>query len=131
MCTRMIPLTYDEAAAVLESREHAGRAHVARRDEFDPVYDAYPGSRVPAYVMDSHGRLVTVKLAWGFTFGGQAGAVFNTRIETALDQLRCARRCSIRDLVWSPGQTRSSRWASPPLKQRRSTGWQLSSSPRV
>ena len=88
----MIPLTYDEAAAALDAREHTGRARVAHRDEFDPVYDAYPGSEVPVYVMDSHGRLVTVKLTWGFTLEGRPGVVFNTRIETALDQLRRGRR---------------------------------------
>ena len=92
MCTRMIPLTYDEAAAALDAREHTGRARIAHRDEFDPVYDAYPGSEVPAYVMDSHGRLATVKLTWGFALEGRPGAVFNTRIETAFDQLRRGRR---------------------------------------
>ena len=85
MCTRMIPLTYDEATAALDSRERTGRARVARRDEFDPVYDAYPGSDVPAYVMDSTGRLVTGKLSWGFALEGKRGAVSNARIETALE----------------------------------------------
>ena len=88
----MIPLTYDEAAAALDAREHRGRAHIARRDEFDPVYDAYPGSEVPAYVMDGAGRLATVKLTWGFALEGRRAAVYNTRIETALDQLRRGRR---------------------------------------
>lgn len=92
VCTRMIPLTYDEAAAALDAREHRGRAHIARRDEFDPVYDAYPGSEVPAYVMDGAGRLATVKLTWGFALEGRRAAVYNTRIETALDQLRRGRR---------------------------------------
>lgn len=92
MCTRMIPLTYDEAADALDSREHTGRARITRRDEFDPVYDAYPGSEVPAYVMDGNGRLVTVKLTWGFALEGRRAAVYNTRIETALDQLRRGRR---------------------------------------
>lgn len=92
MCTRIIPLTYDEAAAALDSRERTGRAGIARRDEFDPVYDAYPGSAAPAYVMDSTGFLVTVKLAWGFALEGKRGAVCNTRIETALEQLRLGRR---------------------------------------
>lgn len=92
MCTRMIPLTYDEAADALDSREHTGRARITRRDEFDPVYDAYPGSEVPAYVMDGNGRLVTVKLIWGFALEGRRAAVYNTRIETALDQLRRGRR---------------------------------------
>ena len=67
VCTRMIPLTYDEAVAALDAHEHTGRARVARRDEFDSVCDAYPGSEVPAYVMDSYGRLATVKLIWGYT----------------------------------------------------------------
>lgn len=91
VCTRMIPLTYDEAVAALDAHEHTGRARVARRDEFDPVCDAYPGSEVPAYVMDSYGRLATVKLIWGYTLEGRRAAVYNTRIETALDQLRRGR----------------------------------------
>ena len=91
VCTRMIPLTYDEAVAALDSREHTGRARITRRDEFGPVYDAYPGSEVLAYIMDGNGRLVTVKLTWGFTLEGRPGAVFNTRIETALGQLRRGR----------------------------------------
>lgn len=92
MCTRMIPLTYDEAVAALDSREHTGRARITRCDEFDPVYDAYPGSEVSAYVMDGNARLVTVKLTWGFALEGRRAAVYNTRIETALDQLRRGRR---------------------------------------
>lgn len=88
MCTRMIPLTYDKAAAALDAREHTGAPAFSRRDEFDPVHDAYPGSEVPTYILDSHGPLATVKLTWGFTLEGRPGAVFNTRIETALDQLR-------------------------------------------
>lgn len=92
VCTRMIPLTYDETAAALDAREHRGRAHIARRDEFDPVYDAYPGSEVPAYVMDGAGRLATVKLTWGFALEGRRAAVFNTRIETALAQIGRVRR---------------------------------------
>ncbi len=92
VCTRMIPLTYDEAAAALDAREHTGRARVAHRDEFDPIYDAYPGSEVPAYGMDGDGRLATVKLTWGFALEGRCAAVYNTRIETALDQLRRGRR---------------------------------------
>lgn len=88
----MCPLTIDEAVAALDSHEHTGRARVARRDEFDPVYDACPGFKVPAYVMDSHGRLATVKLIWGCTLEGRSGTVFNIRIEAALDQLRRGRR---------------------------------------
>lgn len=92
MCARMAPLTYDEAVAALDAREHTGRARITRRDEFDPVYDAYPGSEVPAYVMDGSGRLSTVKLTWWFALEGRRAAVFNTRIETALAQIRQGRR---------------------------------------
>ncbi len=31
MCTRMIPLTYDKAAAALDAREHTGRARLTDR----------------------------------------------------------------------------------------------------
>ncbi len=41
--------------------------------------------------MDGNGRLVTVKLTWGFMLEGRCAAVFNTRIETALGQLRRGR----------------------------------------
>lgn len=88
MCVRMVPLTYEEAVAALDSRERTGRARIGRRDEFDPVYDAYPGSEVPAYVTDSADRLAVAKLTWGFALEGRRGLVYNTRIETALDQLR-------------------------------------------
>lgn len=88
MCVRMVPLTYEEAVVALDSRERTGRARIGRRDEFDPVYDAYPGSEVPAYVTDSAGRLAVAKLTWGFALEGRRGLVYNTRIETALDQLR-------------------------------------------
>ena len=92
MCTRMIPLTYDEAVAALDAREHTGRARVAHRDELDPIYDAYPGSEVPAYVLDGNGCLVTVKLRWGFALEGRRAAVFNTRVEGAFAQIRQGRR---------------------------------------
>lgn len=42
--------------------------------------------------MDSTGRLVTVKLAWGFALEGKRGAVYNTRTKTTLEQLRLGRR---------------------------------------
>ncbi len=71
MCARMVPLTYDEAAAALDAREHAGRARITRRGELDPVYDAYPGSEAPAYVMDGNGCLATVELTWGVCTRGR------------------------------------------------------------
>ena len=92
MCARRVPLTYDEAAAALDAREHAGRARITRRGELDLVYDAYPGFEAPAYVMDGNGCLATVKLTWGFALEGGCAAVFNTRTETAFAQIRQGRR---------------------------------------
>lgn len=89
MCVRMSPLTYEEAACALESLRETGRARVAPDgDRLNPIYDAHPGSEVPAFVPGSDGRLAVVRLSWGFPLEGRAHAVFNTRIETALDQFR-------------------------------------------
>lgn len=92
MCVRMCPLTYEEACEALAERARSGRARVARDDGFDPFRDAYPGAEVPAYVLDGSGSLATVRLEWGFPLEGRKRAVYNTRIETALAQLRQGRR---------------------------------------
>ena len=93
MCTRMCPLTYDEAQEALEARAATGHARMARRNALcEPIRDAYPGSKVPAYVPDAAGDLATISLNWGFPLEGRKNAVFNTRIESALAQLRQGRR---------------------------------------
>lgn len=92
MCVRMCPLSFEEAQDALEAREQTGRARVKRADEFDADFDAYPGARVPAYVPGPDGGLVTVTLTWGFSLEGKKGSVYNTRIESALEQLRQGRR---------------------------------------
>lgn len=91
MCQRMCPLTYEEARDALAARGETGRARVAARDGFDPALDAYPGSTVAAYVPDGEGGLTTVPLIWGFDGPRSGRTVFNTRIETALAQLRDGR----------------------------------------
>lgn len=94
MCVRMCPLTVDEAQGVLDLRyadeDTAPRpAHVIRDlDETTPAPDAYPGSLVPVFVPGARGRLVVAQLTWGFPRGGQEHVVFNTRIESALAQLK-------------------------------------------
>ena len=80
MCVRMCPLSFEEAQDALEAREQTGRARVKRAD------------RVPAYVPGPDGGLVTVTLTWGFSLEGKKGSVYNTRIESALEQLRQGRR---------------------------------------
>lgn len=92
MCVRMCPLSFEEARDALEVRKQTGRARVKRADEFDADFDAYPGARVPAYVPGPDGNLVTVALTWGFSLEGKKGSVYNTRIESALEQLRQGRR---------------------------------------
>lgn len=51
-----------------------------------------PGSQVPLFVPDGAGGLRVATLEWGFPLDGKPHAVFNTRIESALDQLRRGRR---------------------------------------
>lgn len=92
MCVRMCPLSFEEAQDALEAREQTGRARVKHADEFDADFDAYPGARVPVYVPGPDGGLVTVTLTWGFSLEGKKGSVYNTRIESALEQLRQGRR---------------------------------------
>ena len=53
----------------------------------DPLHDARPGSLVSAYVSEG-GGLAVARLTWGFPLDGKPNAVFNTRIESALEQLR-------------------------------------------
>lgn len=88
MCQRMCPLTVEEAEEILASREATGHARLAEDIDFDPARDAYPGAHVAAFVPDEHGKLTVASLTWGFTTPGRPRPVFNTRIETALDQLR-------------------------------------------
>ena len=91
MCQRMCPLSYEEAQEVLESRERTGRARLDADEDFDPARDAYPGSLVAAFIPGEDGRLMTASLTWGFDAPSGSRTVFNTRIETALAQLRDGR----------------------------------------
>lgn len=91
MCVRFSPLTAEEAQAVLDARGsgHHGIRFIERPD---PIHDARPGSTVPLFVSDGAGGLKVAKLEWGFPLDGKPNAVFNTRIESALEQLRRGRR---------------------------------------
>lgn len=91
MCVRMCPLTAEEAQAVLDARG-TGRHGIPPVEEPDPTRDARPGSQVPLYVPDGAGDLRVATLSWGFPLDGKPHAVFNTRIESALEQLRRGRR---------------------------------------
>ena len=91
MCVRICPLTEDEARSALEAR--GSGAHAIRYiDGTSGLGDAYPGARVPVYVPGGEGALEVEMLEWGLPLEGRPNAVFNTRIETALEQLRVGRR---------------------------------------
>lgn len=87
----MCPLTVEEARAVLGARG-TGRHTIRYIEAPDPLRDARPGSQVPLFVPDGAGGFRVATLEWGFPLDGRPHAVFNTRIETALDQLRLGRR---------------------------------------
>lgn len=97
MCHRITPLTLHEAEAAIEELHQTGRARVPARDAGSaPVPDAYPGTQVPLFVMDDAGALQAQMAAWGFDGPGRGARggkklVFNTRIETALEQLETGR----------------------------------------
>ena len=92
MCVRISPLTEEEAESMLAARGMGGDHAIRYVEAPDPTRDARPGSRVPVYVPGKAGGLEVVALEWGFPLDGRPHAVFNTRIETALDQLRLGRR---------------------------------------
>lgn len=87
MCVRMCPLTAEEAQAVLDARATPGTHAIRYVDRPDPTLDARPGSLVPVYI-PKDGGLAVAQLTWGFELNGKPNAVFNTRIESALEQLR-------------------------------------------
>lgn len=91
MCVRMCPLTMEEAQAVLDARATPGAHAIRYIERPDPLHDARPGSLVPVYVPEGDG-LAVARLTWGFPLDGKPNAVFNTRIESALEQLRPGRR---------------------------------------
>ncbi len=90
MCVRMCPLTADKAQAVLDARATPGAHAIRYIERPDPLRDARPGSLVPVYVPEGD-DLAVARLAWGFPLDGKPNAVFNTRIESALEQLRLGR----------------------------------------
>lgn len=91
MCVRMCPLTMEEAQAVLDARATPGAHAIRYIERPDPLRDARPRRLVPVYVPEGRG-LAVARLTWGFPLDGKPNAVFNTRIESALEQLRLGRR---------------------------------------
>lgn len=93
MCHRMLPLQRPELEEALRQMDATGHARVPRREPGVVVPDAYPGTQVPLFVLGDSGELEVAELCWGFDarVGGRSKRVFNTRMETALEQARTGR----------------------------------------
>ena len=93
MCHRVSPLLFEELTEALDSLRATGHARIPQRDLSRDVPDAYPGHPLPLFVPDEFGELEVAECTWGFNMSGdkRSKLVFNTRIETALDQLRQGR----------------------------------------
>lgn len=83
---RFCPLTAEEAQAVPNARG-TGRHAIRYIEMPDPLHDDRPDSTVPLFAPDGAGGIRTATLSWGFPLDGKPHAVFNTRIESALEQL--------------------------------------------
>ena len=88
MCHRFAPLTLDELEEALASRGRGGRAAFCARDV---APDAYPGSSVPVAMPTYDAGLQAAVLTWGFTTASTSKRIFNTRLDTALEQARTGR----------------------------------------
>ena len=93
MCHRIEPLRLSDLFAALEALRTSGRARVPARDSGMAVPDAYPGKKIPLFIPTLEGSLEPTELTWGFDAPANASSklVFNTRIETALSQVRWGR----------------------------------------
>lgn len=108
MCHRIVPLTLPELDAARASADGGGRASVPAEGTGEAA-EAYPGTAIPVLVPRrpiGPGERVgmedfeVVPMVWGFEMAPQRDAaasrpatsrpklIYNTRIETALDQLR-------------------------------------------
>ena len=94
MCHRISPLLIEELREALRLLGETGRARVPQREPGFVVPDCYPGKQLPLFVPDDSGALEAVELTWGFDNpvpGAKSKYVFNTRIETAISQMRSGR----------------------------------------
>lgn len=82
MCTRISPISMEEAQAVAESHSKRGRARVMMDPHaLNPIHDAHPGDYVACLVTDGYRGLTAQNLTWGFDLEGKRCAVFIARIE--------------------------------------------------
>ena len=88
MCYKVSPVLLTELEEAILALKTSGRAKLPRRDPSRVVPDAYPGSRLATILPAAGGGFEAAELTWGFDApsGGRGKYVYNTRIETALDQ---------------------------------------------
>lgn len=88
MCYKVSPVLLTELEEALLMLRVSGRAKLPRRDPSQAVPDAYPGSRLATILPTADGGFEAAELTWGFDSprGAKGKYVYNTRIETALDQ---------------------------------------------
>ncbi len=93
MCHRITPLLASELQQALNDLASTGRARIPSRDPNIVVPDAYPGTQVPLFTTTEEGSLQVAVLSWGFsaTIAGKSKRVFNTRLDTALQQATTGR----------------------------------------
>lgn len=87
MCTRFTPLSHTEAQSVLDSLYKTGSAHIRNQDSAGEAADAYPGTTVPLFVLGPDNKLFTQSARWGFESDHLGKLLFNTRIETACNNI--------------------------------------------
>ncbi len=98
MCHRVTPVTMEELQLALDLYQTTGHARIPK-DAIAPK-DAYPGAKLPTIVRSPSGGLAAEELIWGFSSSQpKRNRVFNTRLETALSQLR------MREGMWADAIT--------------------------
>lgn len=93
MCHRITPLLANELQQALTELSSTGRARIPSRDPSIVVPDAYPGTQLPLFTTAEDGSLEVTVLTWGFSasIAGKSKRVFNTRLDTALQQANTGR----------------------------------------
>lgn len=91
MCHRIMPLRMDTLVQAMERQKQTGHATVQFSGQ--EAVEAYPGMRVPLLLPDKTGALQVASLTWGLKPQSRgtspiSGLVFNTRLDTALDQMQ-------------------------------------------
>lgn len=94
MCHHMMTPSFEQVRAAMNTRSATRRATVpADASGSLAPREVFPGGQAPVLIPDQTGALTTVTMTWGFEAqrGGRKQLVFNTRLNTALEQARTGR----------------------------------------